>query len=169
MNEKQKGQAVKMFSDGYTGQAIADFLGVTRNTILGFLHRRGIRRRAGTTIKRVMEAEQERILILHAEGFSIREIATKVGRGQVTVCAVVGPKKKANARIKNPHAARHLREVPREQRDLLFILDLNNFTCRWPYGEGASVRYCGSTDGTDWIKRRPYCRDHAEIAYRRDD
>lgn len=40
----------------------------------------------------------------------------------------------------------------------LTVLDLAGNTCRFPYGEGAAIRFCGAPPVVDGC---PYCRQHA--------
>lgn len=59
------------------------------------------------------------------------------------------------------------RSIPRPEREItvlrcaeieplyISLLDLNNKTCRWPYGEGLHTTYCGHTKFAG-----PYCAPH---------
>lgn len=55
-------------------------------------------------------------------------------------------------------------KIPQAQRRTL--LQLTNETCRFPYGEGADLFFCGGP-GADLIHGVAYCPAHCRIAYRR--
>lgn len=50
-------------------------------------------------------------------------------------------------------------DIPLEQRKT--ILELNDETCRWPIGEGASMFFCGAEP----LDGKPYCGAHCARAY----
>ena len=45
---------------------------------------------------------------------------------------------------------------------MISLDELGPHDCRWPDGEGASIRFCGARK----VDGKPYCARHCRIAYR---
>jgi GcrA cell cycle regulator len=137
----------KLWTDGLSASQIAAELGgVTRNAVIGKVHRLGLsgRGQPTSTIKR-----QRRT---HPSG--IRRTRT------MTV---------GNLALKQnldvfPEAELHPRRnvvVPIPKK--LSIFQLTEQTCKWPIGDPSqeSFHFCGH----DSLENRPYCEYHAGVAY----
>lgn len=132
------------FSAGH----IAAELGITRNAVIGKIHRLGLwgRGQPSLTLKRQRKHE------LH--------------RRRVRVCRP--------ARIGNtvlnlhpdelPHVTTPLQEVVVPIAKKLTIGTLTEHTCKWPIGDPRDhdFHFCGH----DSLQGLPYCQHHARVAYR---
>jgi GcrA cell cycle regulator len=140
----------KLWADGDTAQQIAIELGVTRNSVIGKVHRLGLpgrpKRPAGTIPRR------------------------RKPRSQRATMRIVRPAVRGNTAL----AARHARERQFEPQPELIeniipigqrcsTLELSEGKCRWPIGDPGKPDFffCGGKT----IEGLPYCGYHARIAY----
>ena len=140
----------KLWQDGLSASQIAAELGgVTRNAVIGKVHRLGLSGRGQPTssIKR-----QRRT---HSTG--IRRV-----RQMITV---------GNLALKPDHLAeaeiRPRRNVVVPIARKLSIFQLTEKTCKWPIGDPGheDFHFCGH----DSLENLPYCEYHAGVAYQAPD
>ncbi len=139
----------KLWQDGLSASQIAGELGgVTRNAVIGKVHRLGLSGRGQPTssIKR-----QRRT---HAHSGGMRRQRT-VSVGNLAL--------KSNLELL-PDAdlvPRHNVVVPIARK--LSIFQLNEHTCKWPIGDPGhdDFHFCGH----DSLESGPYCEYHAGVAY----
>jgi GcrA cell cycle regulator len=142
----------KLWLDGLSASQIAKQLGggVTRNAVIGKVHRLGLSGRAKTMAAPAPRARKP------------RPVTATVSRPMVS----------GNTALAQP--VRVLVEPEPEElpdpvsnviamTDRCTILDLNESTCRWPVGDPGKVDffYCGSRTKIGL----PYCAFHSRIAY----
>ena len=134
----------KLWADGLSASQIAAELGgITRNAVIGKVHRLGLSGRAkspSSSAPRPRKARSSQMLRVSRP--SIR------GNNALAYDYAVEPEPE-------------LIEIPIEQRKTL--LQLNDATCRWPVGDPGSTDFffCGgnSNEGS------PYCSYHSRVAY----
>ncbi|MDE1925509.1 MAG: GcrA cell cycle regulator [Patescibacteria group bacterium] len=130
----------KLWSDGLSGSQIATQLGgITRNAVIGKVHRLGLSGRAkssSTAAPRTCNRKQ---------------VQDKLKNAWLRTNAALALEQEV---------ARDAFEPSNERRTLL---ELTEHTCRWPFGHPgkANFFYCGGNT----ISGLPYCSYHSRIAY----
>lgn len=140
-------QLKKLWSDGLSASQIAAELGgVTRNAVIGKVHRLGLSGRAKT--KPAVAARPRKVVKTTMR-------TTSIGiRGNLAVVELAD----AEPDI------RPVREnvvIPMSRR--ISIMELREGVCRWPLGDPLQTdfAYCGADCGAG----RTYCEAHARIAF----
>ncbi len=143
----------KLWSDGLSASQIAAELGgVTRNAVIGKVHRLGLSGRAKALAPSAPRPRKPRPAV--NGGAHVRPMV----HGNTALAPVIRPVIEPEPEeIPDPVA----NVIP--MADRCTILDLTEFTCRWPVGEPgkADFFYCGSRTKTGL----PYCAYHSRIAY----
>jgi GcrA cell cycle regulator len=139
----------KLWSDGLSASQIAAELGgITRNAVIGKVHRLGLSGRAKSASSGVPRQRKSR---------SPTQML-RIGRG-----AIRGNTALAHAYDIEAEAEPELIDniIPIGQRRS--ILELTELTCRWPVGDPGSgdFFFCGGNTHA----ALPYCAHHARIAY----
>ena len=139
----------KLWADGLSASQIAAELGsVTRNAVIGKVHRLGLSGRAKSASSAAPRQRKARS--------STHRL--RIGRG-----AIRGNTALAHAYELEVEATPELIEniIPIGQRRT--ILELNEQTCRWPIGDPGSSDFffCGGNT----IANLPYCAYHSRVAY----
>jgi GcrA cell cycle regulator len=135
----------KLWADGLSASQIAAELGgITRNAVIGKVHRLGLSGRAKTPSTSTPRPRKPR-----SSGQMLR----------VSRPAIRGNTALAYEYEVEPEP--QLLEIPQEQRKTL--LQLNEHTCRWPVGDPGSAEFyfCGG----DTTNEMPYCGYHCRVAY----
>jgi GcrA cell cycle regulator len=145
----------RLWEDGQSASKIAAQLGgVTRNAVIGKVHRLGLsgRLKAG-----------EEATVAAAKTVEVEKLVAAVAAAPEPVAPVSHRPTPAF-----PPAAPAIRPaavdpvaIPASQR--VTIMDLRESMCRWPLGDPTTpeFRFCGARS----ITGLPYCTHHAEIAY----
>jgi len=137
-------QLKKLWADGLSASQIAAELGgITRNAVIGKVHRLGLSGRAKSPSSGVPRARKPR------------------SSGMMRVSR---PSMRGNTALAYEYEIEpepELIDIPVEQRKTL--LQLTDKTCRWPVGDpgGGEFYFCGGEAATDL----PYCTHHSRIAY----
>src|ERR1044072_8107279 len=147
----------KLWSEGLSASAIAAELGgVTRNAVIGKVHRLGLSGGAEAP----SHQPQPRVKPTRTPSPPMRSPAAFV-RGNVALASDLLP-----ASVLAPQALPEPRPIedvviPLSQR--VTIMELNEQMCRWPLGDPGreDFRFCGTRVGPGG----PYCTHHAAIAY----
>ena len=139
----------KLWTDGLSASQIAGELGgITRNAVIGKVHRLGLSGRAKsptTSVPRPRKARPAQHII---------RISRPVARGNTALAQAFEVEYEAD-----PIAFDNV--VPMSQRKTL--LELNEDTCHWPVGDPGSPDFffCGGKS----LANLPYCAHHSRIAY----
>lgn len=139
----------RLWSEGLSaGQVAAEIgAGVTRNAVIGKIHRLGLPDRAAAK-----PAGRARI----GRPGENRQVEQAVRKPAPS--APIAP---ALTPIAEPA------EVAIPVSDRVTLLDLRDSMCRWPVGhDGARHLFCGA-HSADFAHGRPYCAEHAEAAHER--
>jgi GcrA cell cycle regulator len=128
----------KLWQDGLSASQIAKQLGgVTRNAVIGKVHRLGLSGRATPSkpARTVFKASRP-----------ARPVSTP------------SPPRRIAEPAPQPSPIRYVEEAP----GLATVLTLGAHMCKWPIGDPAldSFTFCGRRTGEG-----PYCGEHSQIAY----
>jgi GcrA cell cycle regulator len=144
--------------EGRSASAIASLLGdgLTRNAVIGKVHRLGLAGRAKSPNVGVARPRRPAPppAAQRAAARRLAAPAPRITRGATALA--VAPEALSEA---EPEAFESV-VVPMSLR--VTIIELKEAMCRWPLGDPASAefRYCGSPAASG-----PYCPYHSEIAY----
>ena len=137
----------KLWSDGLSASQIAAELGgITRNAVIGKVHRLGLSGRAKSASSAAPRPRKSRSPMMRIGRASIRGNTALAHAYEMEADAV-------------PELIDNV--IPIGQRRT--ILELNEQTCRWPVGDPGSSEFffCGGNT----IAGLPYCAYHSRVAY----
>ncbi len=148
----------KLWSDGLSASQIAGELGnVTRNAVIGKVHRLGLSGRAknpaGSSAPRPARKAPVRTPSHPMSG----------SPGMTRGANALAPQFAPDAEVEPKAAPAPAEEVVVPFSERVSIMDLREYMCRWPMGDPttAEFRFCGARSATGL----PYCGYHARIAY----
>jgi GcrA cell cycle regulator len=143
----------KMWLDGLSASQIANELGqgVSRNAVIGKVHRLGLSGRAKPPAAAAAAPARPR------KEEALRPQAAPISHGALALAMDVQPATAPAPRVV-------LEEVVIPISERVTIMDLRESMCRWPLGDptNSDFRYCGAKMQ---IGAGPYCLSHARIAY----
>jgi GcrA cell cycle regulator len=134
-----------LWLDGLSASQIAKQLGgVTRNAVIGKVHRLGLSGRATPSQPSQVFKPPRPARPISAAPPSPRRAAPPI---------LVEPRRPAEAEL----------PVPMEERGGATVLTLGRHMCKWPIGDPSSneFTFCGRRSADE----RPYCVEHAKLAY----
>jgi GcrA cell cycle regulator len=143
-------QLKKLWEAGLSASQIAAELGnVTRNAVIGKVHRLGLSGRAKSP---ATAAPRQRKAVRPAQ--QMMRVARPVSRGNTALAHVFDVEVETD-----PVTFDNV--VPMSQRRSL--LELNEATCHWPVGDPSSADFffCGGKA----LSGLPYCAQHSRVAY----
>lgn len=169
----------KMWGEGQSASQIAKELGgVTRNAVIGKVHRLGLSNRSTTTATPKTEAKakaapkpeakpaapKERAQPKPAPAAAAAEVkptnVTPLRRQIVPAGQPLPPQPSANEI--SPEALARVSEVEKKAKKIS-LLDLTEKTCKWPVGDPATddFWFCGLPSQAG----KPYCEAHVGVAF----
>ena len=153
--EERVALLTKLWADGLSASQIAGELGnVTRNAVIGKVHRLGLSGRAKPTRSSVSRPRRMRT--------PRRPRGGDIGYSSIGNTALKVESQPFAAARPRPEPAPVVELViPKEERKTL--LQLTEKTCKWPIGDPSEeeFHFCGRGPAPSM----PYCEHHARIAY----
>lgn len=155
----------KLWTEGLSASQIAGVLGgVTRNAVIGKVHRLGLSGRAkSSSTTRIRKPRAPRRLTGGGGGSAARTGTIATGRSQPrSTAAVMG--NVALSPMASPAAEQQvISELYIAPEDRADIMALTETRCRWPIGDPThdDFYFCGGT----CEQTKPYCDFHSNIAY----
>lgn len=151
--EERVEQLKKLWSDGLSASQIAGALGgITRNAVIGKVHRLGLSGRAKAPSSSAPRPRKAR------PASQMMRVARPATRGNT---ALARNPLEAYDFDPEPEPERLENIIPIGQR--CSLLELSDAKCRWPIGDPGATDFffCGGPP----IGEHPYCAYHARIAY----
>ena len=172
-------QLKRMWNDGQSASQIAKELGsVTRNAVIGKVHRLGLSNRAGMPMARPGEEEAAEEIAVErpaAEPLSAAAEPEREEQPAEPVAAMPVPATRRpivpagqplppqpSANEISPEALASVREVEKKARRIS-LMELTERTCKWPIGDPATANFwfCGLSTQAG----KPYCEAHVGVAF----
>src|SRR6478736_536101 len=147
----------KLWNDGLSASQIAGELGnVTRNAVIGKVHRLGLSGRAKSPA--ASSTPRPRKAPTRAPSHPVGGNA-----GMTRGANALAPQYEPEVEVEAQQAPALPEDVVVPFSDRVTIMDLREYMCRWPMGDPttAEFRFCGGRSQTGM----PYCSYHARIAY----
>jgi GcrA cell cycle regulator len=170
----------KMWGEGQSASQIAKELGgVTRNAVIGKVHRLGLSNRVGGTDKEEADPEvvapaakpevkveavrsEPRVPVSDRSAASVISNVTTLPMRKAIVPAGQPLPPQPSANEISPEVLASVREVEKKAKKIS-LMELTERTCKWPIGDPATEDFwfCGlpSTPG------KPYCEAHVGVAF----
>lgn len=144
----------KLWSEGLSASQVAAELGpgITRNAVIGKIHRLGLAERAKTVVSsRPRVAKAPRPATQARVGASGPMVSGNVALAYAPQALVVARPRPEEEVV-----------IPMSER--VTLMELRESTCRWPMGDPTTpeFRFCG---GPSPVGGGPYCAYHARVAY----
>ncbi|MEL7151581.1 MAG: GcrA family cell cycle regulator [Pseudomonadota bacterium] len=153
----------KMWSEGQSASQIAKELGgVTRNAVIGKVHRLGLSNRAGSSApapeKKPAKAAPKKAAPKPVE--KVVEVTVTPRKPIVPAGQPLPPQPSANEI--SPEALATVREVEKGAKRIS-LMELTERTCKWPIGDPATEEFwfCGLAVQ----QGKPYCEAHVGVAF----
>lgn len=159
----------KLWIDGLSASQIAGELGsVTRNAVIGKVHRLGLSGRAKNpaAANATLRATPARKPAARSPSQPVSGHAM-TGQGQTAAGLTRGANALAPHYVSDVADAERAPALPEDVvvpfSERVTIMDLREYMCRWPMGDPTTpeFRFCGGRSHTGM----PYCAYHARIAY----
>ncbi len=144
----------KLWTDGLSASQIAARLGgVTRNAVIGKVHRLGLSGRATTSRMKPMRAHKRSVPVARTHS------VTYAVHGNVAY----KPEYQTDEEFEIHVAPATVTELIIPLAERATILTLKEAMCRWPIGDPGDEQFhfCGRKS----LSGMPYCEHHARVAY----
>ena len=163
-------QLKKMWSEGQSASQIAKELGgVTRNAVIGKVHRLGLSNRTSPQPAKPMkdkeapakaEAQAENEAPVKADTAAPERPSTPARKPIIPAGQPLPPQPSANEI--SPEALANVREVEKKAKKIS-LMELTERTCKWPVGDPATEDFwfCG----LPVQQGKPYCEAHVGVAF----
>ncbi len=155
----------KMWGEGQSASQIAKELGgVTRNAVIGKVHRLGLSNRSGAAPAKTAKdkpAAKAEAPAEKAEEVRAERPAPPPARKQIIPAGQPLPPQPSANEI-SPEALASVREVEKKSRKIS-LMELTERTCKWPIGDPATddFWFCG----LPVQQGKPYCEAHVGVAF----
>ena len=153
----------KMWAEGQSASQIAKELGgVTRNAVIGKVHRLGLSNRAGSSApapeKKAAKPAAKKAATKPAE--KVVEVTVTPRKPIVPAGQPLPPQPSANEI--SPETLANVREVEKGAKKIS-LMELTERTCKWPIGDPATEDFwfCGLAVQ----QGKPYCEAHVSVAF----
>ena len=162
-------QLKKLWAEGQSASQIAKELGgVTRNAVIGKVHRLGLSNRTASTNKNDAKPKadiksgtdtQNKLSSTKFEA-DFKSIAQQAKRQIIPAGQPLPPQPSANEI--SPEALAKVSEIEKKAKKIN-LMDLTERTCKWPVGDPATPEFwfCGLPTQTG----KPYCEAHVGVAF----
>lgn len=165
----------KMWGEGQSASQIAKELGgVTRNAVIGKVHRLGLSNRATTNAAPKAEAKPKATPKAEPKAPPKEQPASKATEPAAEKPSNVTPLRRQiipagqplppqpSANEISPEALARVSEIEKKAKKLT-LLELTERTCKWPVGDPATPNFwfCGLPTQTG----KPYCEAHVGVAF----
>jgi len=160
----------KMWGEGQSASQIAKELGgVTRNAVIGKVHRLGLSNRTGgsTPAKSAVKDKTAAKVAPKSKAVNTEPVAEATPKPVVPIRRQIIPAgqplpPQPSANEISPEALASVREVEKKSKKIS-LMELTERTCKWPVGDPATddFWFCGLTVKTG----KPYCEAHVGVAF----
>lgn len=161
-----------MWNEGMSASKIAKELGgVTRNAVIGKVHRLGLSNRTAATPETAQGADEAEttpdVVSSEPETGSApverpAEILSAEPRREITIRDASQPRPPGQPTPEEESARETLAEIEKMARRLT-LLELTERTCKWPIGDpnDDDFHFCGLPA----VSGKPYCEHHVGVAF----
>jgi GcrA cell cycle regulator len=147
-------QMTRYFHAGLSCSQIASEIGVTRNAVIGKMHRLGLSRPKDMAAAHVEQRRAERLA---------RPKAPRNWRPKRSRVDISTQREMLTAAFPAPELPAEI--IPIYNGCGCTLLELGQEKCRWPISTPGAEDFCFC--GNEPVKGLPYCPGHARMAYRR--
>lgn len=162
----------KLWADGLSASQIAKKLGgVTRNAVIGKVHRLGLSGRAKPSAPKPAQSAPRKTAKpktaaragTTASAAAAEPASTPASRAANVKAALTKPKVQAKPKPQPASLDAPLKAKPLKDGSYATILTLTDHMCKWPIGDPTAdeFRFCGRKTDVD----EPYCTAHSMVAY----
>lgn len=159
----------KMWNEGQSASQIAKELGgVTRNAVIGKVHRLGLSNRSSSSTAKPVKGEPKAKAATKTAAKTETVAAAKpaekptlpIRKPVITAGQPLPPQPSANEI--SPEALANVREVEKKAKKI-GLMELTERTCKWPIGDPATPEFwfCG----LPVQQGKPYCEAHVGVAF----
>ena len=145
--EERVAELKKLWAEGHSASQIANRLGgVTRNAVIGKVHRLGLSGRATPSrpVKRPPRLARP------------KPVQRRMGAGKTVATAPIAP-------VPMEPSTVQLEPQRLPNGDLVTVVNVRDNMCKWPIGDPADPNF--SFCGRKACEGSPYCAEHAKIAF----
>jgi GcrA cell cycle regulator len=154
--EERVAELKKLWAEGHSASQIAKRLGsVTRNAVIGKVHRLGLSGRATPSrpVKRPPRLARPKPQVMP------RPAQTPVARGATALAVRAEPVQQTHI----SEAEANIEPKRLSNGDMVTVLTVRDSMCKWPIGDPADAAFgfCGHASH----ENSPYCAEHARVAF----
>ncbi|MBK8837900.1 MAG: GcrA cell cycle regulator [Hyphomonadaceae bacterium] len=155
--EERVAELKKLWAEGHSASQIAKRLGsVTRNAVIGKVHRLGLSGRA--TPSRPVKRPPRLARPKPQQQMPRQASAAPAARGSNALAVRAEP---THTHISEAEANIEPQRLP--NGDMVTVLTVKDSMCKWPIGDPADANFgfCGHSSA----ENSPYCAEHARVAF----